>query len=47
MVQGGGVLLNKNKVEDIGRSVTVDDLLNGRYILAQKGKKNYVLVRSV
>lgn len=47
MVQGGGVLLNKHKIEDIGRSVGTDDLLNGRYILAQKGKKNYVLVRSV
>ncbi|MFM2136493.1 MAG: hypothetical protein RL021_1893 [Bacteroidota bacterium] len=47
MVQGGGVLINKNKVEDIGRSVGTEDLLNGRYILAQKGKKNYVLVRSV
>jgi len=47
MVQGGGVLINKNKIEDIGRSVDTSDLLNGRYILAQKGKKNYVLVRSV
>lgn len=47
MVQGGGVLINKNKVEDIGRCVGTADLLNGQYILAQKGKKNYVLVRSV
>ena len=45
MVQGGGVFLNKNKTEDIARMVTVEDLLQGRYLLAQKGKKNYVLIK--
>ncbi len=45
MVQGGGVFLNKNKAEDIARMVTVEDLLQGRYLLAQKGKKNYVLIK--
>jgi len=47
MVQGGGVLLNKEKVDDIARNVTANDLMNNRYILAQKGKKNYVLIKSV
>ena len=44
MIQGGGVSLNKEKVTDINRTVTGDDLLNGKYILAQRGKKNYFLL---
>ena len=40
MVQGGGVSLNKGKVGDINADVTADDIINGHYILAQKGKKN-------
>lgn len=47
MVQGGGVLLNKEKVDDIARAVNTNDLLNNRYILAQKGKKNYVLIKAI
>ncbi|MCH5226021.1 MAG: tyrosine--tRNA ligase [Muribaculaceae bacterium] len=44
MVQQGGVSLNKQKVADPNSSVTADLLLNGKYILAQKGKKNYFLI---
>jgi tyrosyl-tRNA synthetase len=44
MIQGGGVFLNKNKVEDINRNVRSADLLKEKYILAQKGKKNYYLI---
>jgi tyrosyl-tRNA synthetase len=47
MIQGGGVMLNKNKVEDVNLSVNSNFLLNGKYILAQKGKKNYFLVKAV
>lgn len=47
MIQGGGVSINKSKVDDIQRTVNVDDLLNGKYILAQKGKKNYYLIKAV
>ena len=47
MVQGGGVFLNKEKVDDIARTVSTGDLMNNRYILAQKGKKNYVLIKSL
>jgi tyrosyl-tRNA synthetase len=47
MIQGGGVMLNKNKVEDVNLSVNSNYLLNGKYILAQKGKKNYFLVKAV
>ena len=44
MIQGGGVSLNKEKVTDIARVVTAEDLIAGKYLLVQKGKKNYYLV---
>jgi tyrosyl-tRNA synthetase len=47
MVQGGGVSLNKVKVENPDLSITLDLLLNKKYLLIQKGKKNYFLIRIV
>ncbi|MDE5724904.1 MAG: tyrosine--tRNA ligase [Duncaniella sp.] len=47
MVQGGGVSVNKEKVADPYMEVTTDMLLNDRYILVQRGKKNYFLLRTV
>ena len=47
MVQGGGVSLNKDKVGDINYEVTADDVINGHYILAQKGKKNYFIINVI
>ena len=44
MIQGGGVSINKDKVTDIDRTVTAGDILDGKYILAQKGKKNYYII---
>ena len=44
MVQGGGVQLNKEKVADAQRSVVEADLIAGKYLLVQKGKKNYFLI---
>ena len=44
MVQGGGVQLNKEKVADAMREVTESDLIAGKYLLVQKGKKNYFLI---
>ena len=44
MVQGGGVQLNKEKVTDPMRAVTEADLIAGKYLLAQRGKKNYYLI---
>ncbi len=44
MVQGGGVSLNKEKVADAMRPVTDADLIAGKYLLVQRGKKNYYLV---
>ena len=44
MVQQGGVSLNKKKVTDPNAVITADELLNGKYLLAQRGKKNYFLL---
>ncbi|MDE6624465.1 MAG: tyrosine--tRNA ligase [Alistipes sp.] len=44
MVQGGGVSLNKEKVADPMRPTTEADLIAGKYLLVQRGKKNYYLV---
>ncbi len=44
LVQGGGVSLNKEKLTAFDRPITADDLIDGKYLLVQKGKKNYFLV---
>jgi len=44
MVQAGGVMINKNKLEDQDEMIDHSYLINGKYILAQKGKKNYFLL---
>ena len=44
MVQGGGVQLNKEKIADPMRPVTAGDLIADKYLLAQRGKKNYYLI---
>ncbi|MBN8692118.1 MAG: tyrosine--tRNA ligase [Bacteroidetes bacterium] len=45
MVQAGGVSVNKNKWEDIQGNIDMKHTLNQKYILIQKGKKNYFLCR--
>ena len=44
MVQGGGVSVNKVKLTNPMTDATPDMLLNGQYIIVQKGKKNYFLL---
>jgi len=44
MLKGGGISINKTKVEGEEYQVGTRDLLNNKYILVQKGKKNYHLV---
>ena len=44
MVQGNGVSLNKEKVSDPAMVMTPEYLIADRYILAQRGKKNYYLI---
>ncbi|MBS2213494.1 tyrosine--tRNA ligase [Carboxylicivirga mesophila] len=43
-IKGGGVSMNKEKVTDAEMTVKTDALLNDKYLLVQKGKKNYFLV---
>lgn len=44
LVQGGGVSLNKEKLAAFDQEITVADLLDEKYLLVQRGKKNYYLV---
>src|ERR1035437_5572118 len=47
MVQGGGVSINKLRVESLEFRIDASQLLNEKYLLVQKGKKNYWLVKVV
>lgn len=43
-VAGGGVSVNKQRVENVEQVLHPKMLINGRYLLVQKGKKNYYLL---
>ncbi len=47
LVQGGGVSINKEKVTDSEMIINASQLINGKYLLVQKGKKNYSIIRVV
>jgi len=44
LVQGGGVSLNKEKLSAFDQIVSTNDLLSNKYLLVQRGKKNYYLL---
>ncbi|WP_285054836.1 tyrosine--tRNA ligase [Pedobacter ginsengisoli] len=44
LIQGGGVSVNKEKLNDPAQQITGADLLNDQFIIVQKGKKNYFLL---
>ena len=44
MIQGNGFSLNKEKMTDINRQVGEGDIIDGKYILVQKGKKDYFII---
>lgn len=46
LIQGGGVSLNKGKVDNAEMIITPEHLLNNKYLLIQKGKKSYFLIRA-
>lgn len=46
MIQAGGVSLNKEKIADANSSVSTSNLLNNKFMLVQKGKKNYYLLKA-
>ncbi len=45
LIEGGGLSINKEKVENEQRIITPADFLNGKYMLIQRGKKNYSIVK--
>jgi len=47
MILGGGLSLNKDKVTTIDLQVDNSMLLQGKYLLVQKGKKNYYIIRLI
>jgi tyrosyl-tRNA synthetase len=44
MKQGGGVAINKVKIESPETVYQSDVLIGGKFLVAQKGKKNYFLI---
>jgi len=44
MIQGGGVSINKNKTDDVNALINTSSLINNKYMIIQKGKKNYFLI---
>ena len=47
MIQAAGVSINKEKVTDTNAMIGSESYINGKYILAQKGKKNYFIIKIV
>lgn len=47
LVKGGGVSINKIQVQDAEMSITSEMLIDGKYLLVQKGKKNYYLIKAI
>lgn len=47
MLQNGGVSINRHKISDVNLIINPDHLLHGKYLLVQKGRRNYYLVKSI
>ena len=47
MIAGGGLLINKEKLQTENSLISEDQLLNKKYLLIQKGKKNYYLIIAI
>ena len=46
MIQGGGVSVNREKLTEVNTKIDQSYLLHGKYILVQKGKKNFYLIKA-
>lgn len=44
MIQGGGAAINKAKIASVDSIYNADNLINGKFLVVQKGKKNYFLI---
>ncbi|OFY65601.1 MAG: tyrosine--tRNA ligase [Bacteroidetes bacterium RIFCSPLOWO2_02_FULL_36_8] len=47
MIKSGGLMINKEKISNESEAVNTTQLISGKYLLVQKGKKNYYLVEFV
>lgn len=47
MIQGGGVSINKNKIDSVEFVINQSSVINNAYILVQKGKKNYFIIEII
>lgn len=47
MLSGGGVSINKQKITDPGYRIDMNEVINEKYLVVQKGKKNYYLLRVI
>ena len=47
MIQANGLSINKEKYADINGALTAEYLINGKYILVKKGKKNYFILKFI
>jgi tyrosyl-tRNA synthetase len=47
LIQGGGISINKEKVTDSEMLINTNQLINKKYLLVQKGKKNYSIIRAI
>lgn len=43
-IQGGGLSINKEKIDSAEQIIDIDVLINNKFLLIQKGKKNYTLI---
>ncbi len=46
LTEGGGLGINKEKITDLNTVVTAKNLINNKYMLVQKGKKNYYVIKA-
>lgn len=46
-IQGGGVSINKIRIDSPESTVSIAEAINGKYILAQRGKKEYHIIRII
>jgi len=47
LTQGGGLSINKDKIDNPDTKLGKQSLLNDKYLFVQKGKKNYFMIRVV
>ena len=43
-IEGGGIYLNGERIQDVSRALSIEDAIEGRYLLLRKGKRAYHLV---